>query len=206
MIKSNHKTHQDHINNNDQASDSRSLFIRTVEGILLDEVLYNTEEVFIDYNDFRSLTITHEMVMRTAFSRLDSEADLSLKVLELRKFIRDRLVKQFPCLHSQFTEGFEFDSFENPITTPFDILNINEINLDGEATLHSFIVLNHIFTEMNPTAETELYRILQLASAKLLKDDEFMDECSVSIVRNPSAALKPCFRRYEDKVYRICGF
>ncbi len=118
---------------------------------------------------------------------------------------RDRLLKQFPCLHPQFKEGFKFDSFENLITTPFDILNINEIKLDGEATLHSFNVLNHIFTEMNPTAETELYRILQLASAKLLKDDEFMDECSVSIVRNPSAALKPCFRRYEDKVYRICG-
>lgn len=206
MNKLNNTTHQDHKNNNVKTIDSRSLHIRTIEGLLQEKCRHKHQDVFVDYYEYSSLTITHEIVIRNFFSRNVSEDSMFYKVADLRKFIMDRLVEQFPCLHSRFEEGFEYNSFENPIRAPFDILNINEINLDGESVIHSFIVLDHVFAAMHPTAETELYRILQKACAKLLKDDEFIDECSVFIVSNPAAALKPCFRRYEDKVFRMCGF
>ena len=144
--------------------------------------------------------------MRYHCSRHTSEHDMSFVIMELRQYVMNSIQETFPCLNSRFEDQFELMSFENPIKAPFDIFNINEINLDGDAVLHSFIVLDHVFAAMHPTAETELYRILQKACAKLLQDNEFIDECSVFIVSNPAAALKPCFRRYEDKVFRICGF
>ena len=206
MNKLNEKSHQDNKIANIKNIDSLSLYLRTVNGIVQDEVHHKSDDVFADYDEYKSLTITQMIVFRYSHSRFISEAQLSCTVIDLRKLIMEAMVERFPVLHSEFKDGFEYDSFENPIRAPFDVLNINEINLDGEAVLHSFIVLDHVFAEMNPTAEAELYRILQKACAKLLQDDEFMDECSLSFVTNPAAALKPCFKRYEDKVFRICGF
>jgi hypothetical protein len=205
MIKSNNSCTDDTEFEIADVLNSRSLYLRTIEGILQNEDQHEEEEVFADYEEYKSLTISHEVVISYSYSRLVSETYMSYTIADLRKIVMKSLVKQFPNLKSRFERDFEYSFFEYPIKTPFDIININEIKLDGQAVLHSFIVLDHIHDAMYPTLQKELYRILENACKKISKD-ELIVGCSVATVLNPAETLKRCFKAYTDKVYRVCGF
>jgi hypothetical protein len=83
--------------------------------------------------------------------------------------------------------------------------NINEIDLDGWAVLHSFVTLNYKLESTYPCLKSSLHMILQDAQ-KLAFQHGFADETSIHMVNNPAAALRPCFMKYEDRVFRKCDF
>ena len=164
------------------------------------------EFIFSEFNHWRTLPITHELVFNYTRSRFAGDFVYHNMIIHFREYLMDALIKKYPSLIKDFDDNYPNNRPGYSKTMqPVDILNINEIDLDGRAVLHSFVTLDYKLESKCPYLKSSLHMILQDAQ-KLVFHHGFVDETSIYVVNDPAAALRPCFMKYENKVFRKCDF